>query len=138
MSGILCALAAGAGIVDLRDGSVEILGADPEARATYIIDPDRTVYHRTATNIGTVTAPQYQWCPLWAPPGNYEVMAHAVSGAPFGTLDTWISLSTARSWFVFDNNDMDGPISATLAISIRDAASHTVLRSATISLFAQI
>jgi hypothetical protein len=76
--------------------------------------------------------------PKAAAPGAYEIMAHQNSGAALdagsSALDTWLALTSTRSWFQTQTGV--GNKSANLTISIRLGS--TVLSSGTFTLSATV
>jgi hypothetical protein len=67
--------------------------------------------------------------------GLYEARATLMSGSsPVGTLNSWLALSTTRTWTIVDT--APGGISkfCTIRIEIRDAATSTVRDTADITL----
>lgn len=76
------------------------------------------------------------WCVPAAQAANYECYATLVSGTvTSGTLDTWLALSSSRTWSVSQINV--GVESAILNIGIRRIGTSTVLAAADIELTAE-
>ena len=66
---------------------------------------------------------------------SYEVKAVVASGqTPTGTIGSWLSLSSNRSWTLTDGTVNNVPANSTLTVSIRQAGSTTTLDTATITL----
>jgi hypothetical protein len=67
----------------------------------------------------------------------YEVKATLTSGSlTTGTTDSWLALSSNRSWSVTDSTQNNAPKSASFTLQIRATGTTTVLDSATITLTA--
>jgi len=74
----------------------------------------------------------------WNPSGstNYEVEASLASGTmPTGTLNTWLSVGTTRSWSISASGG--GSTSCSLTMQIRDATTLQIVATATFSLDAE-
>ena len=68
---------------------------------------------------------------------NYEIYVSVTSGVtPTGTLNTWLALSSNRTWSVTDTISDGTARSTTLAVQIRDVATETVQDTATVTLTA--
>jgi hypothetical protein len=78
----------------------------------------------------------YDWCVPASQASNYEVYATVVSGSLSGgsaATDTWLALSTTRTWFVSTTS----VLSAELNVGIRRIGTTTILGSADIYLTAE-
>ena len=117
--------AGGGNVASLIDGSVTSYGSLPRT-ATVRVAADGVVYTGdngffTNNNIWMVTGV----------PASFEVRCTVTTGAVSGTTSTWLSLSTTRDWSITDTtNDYNGEF-AIILLEIRDAASLSVLTSAT-------
>lgn len=112
------------GSVSIDDHTVTKLGtAGTVLSASYKLDSDGNAYNQAATLLEA-------WLDSGSA-GDFECRA-TVTGdfTPSGTLDSWLALSTDRQW-VFSSTDS---ATTSILIEIRDATSHTVLDSATITL----
>jgi len=75
------------------------------------------------------------WCVPAAQAVNYECYASLVSGLATGTFDTWLALSSSRTWTV--TQVTIGVSDAVINIGIRRAGDATILASADIYLTAE-
>ena len=75
------------------------------------------------------------WCVPAAQAVNYECYASLVSGLATGTFDTWLALSSSRTWSV--TRATIGVSDAVINIGIRRAGDATILASADIYLTAE-
>lgn len=75
------------------------------------------------------------WCVPAAQAVNYECYASLVSGLATGTFDTWLALSSSRTWSVTQTTI--GVRDAVINIGIRRAGDATILASADIYLTAE-
>ena len=75
------------------------------------------------------------WCVPAAQAVNYECYASLVSGLATGTFDTWLALSSSRTWSV--TQATIGVSDAVINIGIRRAGDATILASADIYLTAE-
>jgi hypothetical protein len=76
------------------------------------------------------------WCIPAAQAANYECYATLVSGnLTSGTLNTWLALSSSRSWNV--TQSAPGVDSATINVGIRRVGTTTILASADIEMNAE-
>jgi hypothetical protein len=76
------------------------------------------------------------WCIPAAQAVNYECYATLVSGSlTSGTLDTWLALSSSRSWSVAQNSP--GVSRAVINVGIRRVSTTTILASADIEFNAE-
>jgi hypothetical protein len=78
---------------------------------------------------------QEAWCVPAAQAVNYECYASLVSGSATGTFDTWLALSSSRTWSV--TQATIGVSDAIINIGIRRAGDATILASADIYLTAE-
>lgn len=117
MSGIAISSAVGPGVsVDALGGTVQdVVAAPASALARLDFESDGDIV--AITSVGS--ADQGDWItPKSAAPGLYEIMAHQDSGDPVtGTLDTWLALTSSRSWSL--EQLVAGSATAALTISIR-------------------
>jgi hypothetical protein len=133
------------GVISLSDfyGTSSVAVTLQNASASDITFGGVSVASLTAGTDGTssgsgnagVTAPAW-WsaAPDVGIGSDYEIRATLATGdAPTsGTLNTWLSLGTARTWS--QSQAVDGQRSCTLTIEIRDSATQTVQGTATWSL----
>lgn len=92
-----------------------------------------TFYSRTQ---GVYNA-EYQWCTPTTDAANYEIYASSAELTSTGdALDTWLSLSTTRSWVIVDGQDDGEAVTDTLTLSIRRIGTTSPVTTATISLYA--
>lgn len=76
------------------------------------------------------------WCIPAAQAVNYECYATLVSGSlTSGTLDTWLALSSSRSWSLAQNSP--GVSRAVINVGIRRVSTTTILASADIEMNAE-
>jgi hypothetical protein len=135
VSGIALSSAVGAGSrVDISaGGAVEDVEAAPStalARIDFESDGDITAI----TSVGSVDAGDWL-SPKSAAPGAYQIMAHQNSGdAVTGSLDTWLALTSTRSWSL--EQLVAGAVAANLTISI--GIGGVALSSGTFTLEAEV
>jgi hypothetical protein len=120
-----------AGVVSLSDYNI------------FVIDDTIATAEITYYTNGAVTHSQSTSGQLWFDPNStgigdlYEIYVSVSSGVtPSGTLNTWLALSSNRTWSVTDAIDDPSSRSSTLAVQIRDAATQTVQDTATVTLTA--
>lgn len=120
-----------AGVVSLSDYTVIVID-DVVATATITYYTNGDVTHSNAAS-----------GQLWFDPTStgigdlYEIYVSVSSGVtPSGTLNTWLALSSNRTWSVTDAINDGSSRSSTLAVQIRDAATQTVQDTATVTLTA--
>jgi hypothetical protein len=137
MTGVLCAVA---GATSAAGPTVQLTtplslifasGGILQAVTAYRVANDAFVY--TAQGTSASYSQQEQWLSDPALVGNYEVRATLNSGdTPTGTLGTWLSLSTTRSWVL--TASPGNLLNANLTIEIRDTATSTVRATATVTM----
>jgi hypothetical protein len=120
--------------VSITDTSDNALGAAPVS-AGYQINTNGSVYP-------TSTLVAYETWLVRGATSDYQARATLVSGtspADGNALSTWFSCSTSPTWILTKRSGAAGSsVSCVLTIEIRDAASGTVLDSATVTLSAEI
>jgi hypothetical protein len=136
MTGVLCAVAgaASSGVTIQLTTPVTLFfisGGGGFAATAYRVASDGFVY--TAANSTGTYSQQEQWISNVALVGDYEVRATASGDTPTGSaLNTWLALSTTRSW---DLTASPGNfLSTTLTVEIRDTATSTVRATATVNM----
>jgi hypothetical protein len=88
------------------------------------------------TNTSGSTVNQYLWCQNSGNTGQYEISVSLTSGGPLtGTVDTWLSMSSARFWEVFASG-IDETVTANIQVSIRHAITQEVMVTEFITLAA--
>lgn len=114
---------------DANPSSSRVAGT---ATATYEIRSDGTVY---TTNGANTLVFLENWL-AFGSTSNYEIKATALSGTPTtGTLDSWVSLGTTRTWTL--SQSIPGDATCILSIEIRNAVSLSVVDTATVTLYAE-
>jgi hypothetical protein len=121
--------------VSITDTSDSALGPSPQ-EAVYQINANGTVYK-------SVLVAAYETWLIRGAASDYQVRATTVSGTTpdvaSDALSTWLSLSSSRTWQLTKTGGAAGSsVSCVLTIEIREAASGTVLDSATVTLSAEI
>lgn len=102
------------------------------ATAAYEARSDGTVYRTNGNNTLVFLE---NWL-AFGSTSNYEIKATLISGtAPTGTLGSWSSLGTTRTWAL--SQGIVGDTTCTLSIEIRNAVSLSVVDTATVTLFAE-
>jgi len=115
-------------VINIANRTVSKLTIAGSATATYTIDNDGTVRNHNLTNLET-------W--LGGTGGvasNYEVRATLTSGTTptSGTLNSWMSCGTDRSWSNTNNAQDGSTITSTMTVEIRESATGVVKDSASI------
>ena len=91
------------------------------------------------TSTGVVTAPieqfpsyfeSYQWNLNPDNSGQYQIFVSASNGIDSGVLNTWLDLTSTRTWFIESSSDR----STTLTITIRNKLTQQIFDTATVSL----
>jgi hypothetical protein len=102
------------------------------ATASFTFKTDRSVVDQDGAVLDA------KWLDAGNSVSSYQIRATKISGAtPVGTLDTWLSLSSNRTWSLTDAAGATGTKTCKLTIEIRDAAAPNTLRdSATYTLVA--
>lgn len=99
------------------------------ANAIYAANSTGTVFTNGALFENWISKPSFA--------GNYDVMATLTSGpAPSGTLNSWLPLTSSRSWTLTNSGLDDSTISCTLLIQIRERSTGNVKATATVNLSA--
>lgn len=102
------------------------------ATAAYETRSDGTVYNTNGTNTLVFLE---NWL-AFGSTSNYEIRATLLSGAtPTGTLGSWTSLGTTSAWSL--SQSISGVSTCALLIEIRNAASLSVVDTATVTLNAE-
>jgi hypothetical protein len=118
--------------------AVDLQGLDPTHS---VLTPANASATYTLTNTGAEQATGVA-SGTWLVTGtvaDYEVRATLNSGAlTSGTVGSWLSLSTSRSWNVTRTDDAAGTTSASMLVEIRVAATTTVIDSATVDFTARV
>lgn len=135
MTGVLCAVAgaASAGVtIQLTTPRTLtfISGGVLQAVTAYRVASDGFVY--TAANSTGSYTQQEQWISNVALVGDYEVRVTSAGDTPSGTLNTWLALSTTRSWEL--TATPGNAFTTQLTVEIRDTATSTVRATAIINL----
>lgn len=118
--------------VQLTNQTVSRIARNATAVATYTINNSGNV-------VGSPGGTLESWLTgTGASTSNYEVMATASSGtAPAGTLGSWLNCGTSNSWSITNTARDNSVVSGVIAVQIRDAATHTIQASASITLSAE-
>lgn len=107
----------------IADTSVDAVDLGPQV-ATFSINSDGSYTGGTWNSSSTAGS-------------GYEVKAVPTSGSlSFGTTNSWLALSSNRTWSVTDNSANSSAVRAVFTLSIRAAGTTTTLDSATITLTA--
>jgi hypothetical protein len=101
-------------------------GPPSVARAEFNVNPNGRAYGVTsgATSNNTTSTELHQWCsPTQAAPG-FEVRVSGVIGTPLSgsAVDTWLPLTSTRSWFIVDDSLAALTSSFTVEIGRRDSS----------------
>lgn len=117
-------------VISISDLEVYITGAS-SALARYNLNSTGTI---TTTD---PAIPTTNWITPTSQAGNYEVFATLVSGQPLtaGTLGTWLSLNTNRSW-TQSVSTIGAYRETVINLQIRKVSTTTILDSANITLAA--
>ena len=116
--------------VSITDQNVADITLTPtDATATYTLQSGGNVVNHNSLLLE-------QWL-LKGAAGDYEARATVLSGDPpnSGTLNTWLALSTTRSWS--QTQTTPGVRSGEITVEIRDATTLAILDSATINITAE-
>lgn len=108
--------------------------------ATASISFNNTGTTTQSINGGAATT-LYNWCVPAAEAGNYEIYATLFAGGVSlgsSALDTWLALSTNRTWLVTTPSGIASTNDASINVGIRRAGSTDILASADIELYAEI
>lgn len=106
-------------------------------RATWSIDPAGLT--PTVTSTGQVVAPvqqfpsyfnSYEWNNNASNSGQYQIFVTASGGVSSGTLNTWLDLTSTRSWYIQANFDRV----TTLTITIRNKITQQTFASQVVDL----
>lgn len=134
MSGFAgCLMAGGGAVVSLAPLTIPALASDPQdAFCAYELQSDGDV--QTFINLSNNDAGDWI-SPTGLAPGTYECRATLQSGtSPSGTLNTWLALTSNRSWSL--TRTTVGTVSCVILVEIRLGS--TVLASANITLEATV
>lgn len=129
-------LLAGSSVVTVSGETISTLSLGASASAGVRFNTDGTVdklVNGSPTQIDAAT----DWVrPTEHAPGSFEIMAHVDAGNldAGDAVDTWLALTTPRSWSVIDATQGVDPETATITVSIRFGG--TVLASGQYSLSA--
>lgn len=117
-------------LIQLAGGSIGSVTLGSQAIAILDVKNDGT---EVKTNhLGVIGTSDWMVPPTPALASNYEVRTTATGDTPTGTLGTWLSLGTTRSWSL--GLSSAGSKSCVLSVSIRDAATLNVLATASYDL----
>jgi hypothetical protein len=111
--------------VNISNKSITKVKTDgTSASASFTFKTDRTVINQDG---GTVDS---SWLDTGNSPSDYQIRVTKASGdTPGGSsLGTWLSLSSNRTWSLFDGAGVAGTKTCKLTIEIRDAASPNTIR----------
>lgn len=101
------------------------------ATASFTFNTDRTVKDQDGANLDA------QWITSGYTVGNYSIRVTVNSGTtPVGTLNTWLALSSARTWSLTDAAGAAGTKTCSLKVEIKENATGTILDTATYTLTA--
>lgn len=118
-------------IVSLSGGRAEVSDFTSPNTAQIDFNSDGTI-----TGLETGTDNWFTLAPSVGIGADYEIFAERTAGAlPTGTMDTWIALSSNRSWSVTQAGA--GESSSTILVKIR-TSSGGLLASASYDLFAEV
>lgn len=118
-------------VIDIANGTFSDLALDSTASVFLTLNTNGSI-SKDDGNLSTYTDTE------WATPtstgigSSYEVKATMTSGTtPSGTFNSWLALSTARTWSL--SRSFLGTTTSGFTLEIRDTATSTVQDSATIS-----
>ena len=108
------------------------------AQAAFEVNSDGSVQGVDQSGFGYSVVYSSTWIPTTDAGiiDDYEIRVQQVSGSTIGgdSLNTWLNLSTNRSWAIGDF--YPGSVAATANVQIRNAATGNVLETATVTLSA--
>lgn len=121
----------GGDLIDIRDVEIIQAGGGSFTLSGYRLHSNGTVY-KLGPGGGASASLGYDWVTPTSNAPNYDVRATLVSGdTPSGTLNSWLPLSSSRSWSLTAVADA---YACTLTIEIRDAATQTIRDTASVYL----
>jgi hypothetical protein len=108
------------------------LNTGAPASAAYRLNTNGNVEY---SENGGAYSVQEAWCVPAAQAVNYECYASLVTGTATGTFDTWLALTSTRTWTV--TQAIIGVTDTIINVGIRRVGNATILASADISLSAE-